>query len=123
MAFSHTITRSFASGSGTLTSSTTYNGNIEVDISESCPASTTTEIDVAITVANLQSLYMKSDQIVVIKVNDTTSPTKTFTLPANEAYIWPNGGDTNPLGASNVTKIYVIVTTGPAAFEMRSLQT
>lgn len=107
MAFSHTHSRNFSSGSATDTASKTYTANSEVNIQESITAGTDTLISVAIDVSALVSLYLKSDVAATIEVNSGGSPTKTITLAADEPYVWPMGGQTNPLGASDVTGLYV----------------
>lgn len=124
MSFSHTINRSFSDGASTVSSSKTYTGSGTANLSETIPASSSNlQLNVAVDVSALQSLYLYCDAAATVYVNDVSggSPTKTITLPAGEAYIYPNGSDTNPLGASDVTKIYVTCSAG-GSLEMRALQ-
>lgn len=109
MSFSHTQGRSFSSGSSTVTSSKTYTGSGEVNIDETVEIGANTQINVAVDVSALKSLYIKSDVDCNIFVNDpsTGAPTKTINLVAEEPYTWPMGGNTNPLGATDVTEIFV----------------
>lgn len=107
MAFTHTHTRNFSNGSSTVTSSISYSGSLEVNVDETLAIGTDTAVNLAIDVSELVSLYIMADADCTLEVNDGSSPTKTITLEADEAYVWPSGGNTAPLGASDVTVIYV----------------
>jgi hypothetical protein len=107
MPFSHTQSRNFSSGSSTLTDSKTYSGTAELNISETLPIGTNTALTAPVDISTLVSLYMKCDTDCTIKVNSTGSPTKTIALVAGEPYVWPCGGLTAPLGASDTTVFYV----------------
>lgn len=107
MAFTHTQSRNFSSGSATDTSSKSYTASSEINIQETVAAGTNTAIAVGIDVSALVSLYLKSSVAATVKVNSTGSPTKTIDLAADEPYCWPMGGNTNPLGASDVTVLYI----------------
>lgn len=123
MAFSHTHTRSFSSGSSTVSSSKTYSADGEANLDATIPASSTNlQINVAVDVSELESLFILCDVAATIYVNDasTGSPTKTIPLAAGEAYQWPNGGETSPLGASDVTEIFVTCSAG-GTLQWRSL--
>lgn len=120
MAFTHTQSRNFSSGSATDTSSKSYTGSLEINIDETIAAGTDTLIPVGIDVSALQSLYMKSDVACTVEVNSGSSPTKTISLAADEPYCWPMGGNTSPLGASDVTGLY-ITNAAEANFTMYAL--
>jgi hypothetical protein len=111
MPFSHTITRSFSSGSSTVTSSKTYTGGSEANLDEVIPASASNlQVNVAVPVANLQSLYISTDVAMTIRVNSSGAPTATINTVVGEPFIWPNGGSTNPLGGTNVTAFFITST-------------
>lgn len=107
MAFTHTHTRNFSNGASTVTSSISYSGSSEVNIDETIAIGTDTQVNFPVDVSELVSLYMMADEDCTIEVNSGSSPTKTITLEADEAYVWPAGGNTSPLGASDVTALYV----------------
>lgn len=124
MAFTHTRTCNFSSGSGTVSSSLSYSGTNETNVSESLAAGANQDIVLAVDVSALVSLYIKSDEDCTIYVNDVSggSPTKTVTLAADEPYVWPMGGNTSPLGASDVTVLYMTTTETETNIEIRVLQ-
>jgi hypothetical protein len=122
MAFSHTLTRSFSSGSSTVSSSKTYTAGAEVNIDEALSASATDfAVAAAIDVSALQSLFLYCDVACTIEVNSTSSPTATIVLPAGEAYLWPNGSATNPLGGTDVTTLYCTIGSTAGTLQMRAL--
>lgn len=120
MAFTHPQSRNFSSGSATDTSSKSYTGSLEINIQETIAAGTDTLISVAIDVSALVSLYMKSDVACTVEVNSSSSPTKTISLAADEPYCWPMGGNTSPLGGTDVTGLY-ITNAAEADFTMYAL--
>ncbi len=109
MAFSHTHGRNFSSGASTITGSKTYTSGNETNVSELLPIGTNQDIVLAVDVSALVSLYIKADAACDLYVNDVSggSPSKHIALVAEEAYMWPMGGNTNPLGSADVTIIYV----------------
>jgi len=121
MAFTHTRTTNFSSGSGTITASKSYTGSSETNLSETLAIGTNTALTIAVDVSTLVHVYIKSDVAVTILVNSTGAPTKTITLAADEPYIWPDGGLTSPLGASDVTVFYC-TQAAEADLEVRILQ-
>lgn len=124
MSFSHTHTRSFSNGASTITSTKTYTADAEANLDlELAASSTNVQHFVAVDVSELESLFMLSEAAATVYVNDDSggSPTATISLAAGEAYIWPNGSATNPLGATDVTSLYITCSAG-GDFQMRALQ-
>ncbi len=107
MAFTHTRTTNFSSGSGTITASKSYTGSSETNLSETLAIGTNTALTIAVDVSTLVHCYIKADAACTILVNSTGAPTKTITLAADEPYVWPDGGLTNPIGSADVTVFYV----------------
>jgi len=123
MGFSHTITRSFSSGASTVTSSKTYTADTEVNLSTTLAASSANvDHNLNIDVSELESLFIYAEAATTVYVNDasTGSPSATIAIPAGESYVWPNGSATNPLGASDVTSLYLTCADG-GDFEFRAL--
>lgn len=122
MPFSHTITRSFSSGSSTVTQSKTYTAGSEHNLDEALLANATDfQVNINIDVSELESLYLACDVGCTIEVNSAGSPTKTIVLPAGEAYIWPNGSETNPLGGTDVTALFCTIGSTAGTLTMRAL--
>lgn len=122
MAFSHTISRNFSSGSSTVTASKTYTAGAEVNIDEALAASATDyQVNAAIDVSELESLFLYCDVACTIEVNSTSSPTATIVLAAGEPYLWPNGSATNPLGGTDVTALFCTIGSTAGTLQMRAL--
>jgi hypothetical protein len=68
------------------------------------------EIDIVVTVANIKSFFMESDQPMRVRTNSETAPAQTFELLAKIAHAWNNQdlphGVTNPL-TTNITKLFL----------------
>lgn len=68
------------------------------------------EVDVNITVANIASFFMESDQPMRVRTNSELAPSQEFALVAKTAMGWNNQdlphGATNPL-TTNVTKFFL----------------
>lgn len=88
-----------------------YTGAVESNFNEAVPAGNTVSITLPITVANIVSFYIESDQAVTLHTNSNTTPVQTFSLAAGTALAWNSGNNpnlgTNPL-TTNVTAIYVV---------------
>ena len=67
-------------------------------------------VSVSITVANIWSFFMESDQPMRVRINSEISPAQEFSLIAKTAMGWNNAdlphGATNPL-TTNITGIYL----------------
>lgn len=107
--FTHTVVETYKTGTGTFASvSNTFNSSTELSIDESVPDATTNyEIDVAVTLANVQSMVLYCDQDVTIKTNDSGTPDDTIALAGGTAIIWNTSRlETNPLTV-DLTALYV----------------
>jgi hypothetical protein len=112
MSVKHTYATTIKNDSGgtVVSDSTVYSADAEQNLSDTVNASSTKEIDLDITVANIVSFYIESDQDVTLKVNSTVSPDLTVSLSAKKAFWWnidqlPT--NVNPLTV-NITKLYFI---------------
>ena len=113
MSFTHTLTQSYATNVGTVTSATlTFTGDSEDDLDVAVPANATNQnYAIGFTKSALQSLLITCDQAVTIKTNSSSSPQDTIALAANTPVIWyATSGATCPF-SGNVTALYV---TNPA---------
>ena len=108
--FTHTYGVLYRSGAGTITNTTdSFTGNAEVNYDDTIPGTTTNkEADLAITVANIVSMVIHSDQALTIKTNSSTVPDDTITLTANKQKAWNSDMVTaqRPL-TTDVTQIFV----------------
>src|ERR1051326_2775332 len=113
--YTHTVGKTYKTDSGTLASPTqTFTADSEVNYKGAIPANTTNgEIDLAITVANVRSMMLYSDQDVTIKTNSSTTPQETISLKAKIMLQWDTTHTETIPYAGNVTKFYV--TTGSIA--------
>jgi hypothetical protein len=123
MSFSHTHTRSFSNGASTISSSETFTADAEANLDlELAASSTNVQHNVAVDVSELESLFMLAEADATVYVNDDSagSPTATIALEGGRAYVWPNGSATNPLGATDVTALFITCSAG-GDFQMRAL--
>lgn len=71
------------------------------------------EVDIPITVANLEAFGIFSTQAVTVKTNSTTVPTQTITVPANTLLMWTNA---QPSGqnilTADTTKFFITNASG-----------
>jgi hypothetical protein len=104
------------SGAGPV-DTVTVTGPVEANVGKSGAASDcqvgindVVEVDIVITVANIASFYMESDQPMRVRVNSEVSPSQEFNLLAKIAHGWNNldlpHGVTNPLTV-NITKLFL----------------
>lgn len=104
----HTIGQTYSTDAGQITSTTDqFNSNTDVNITEVVPATTTNmQFDIVITVANIKSMVLYSDQAMTLKTNSTSSPANTITLAARKQVVWnTDHAEAKPFTA-NVTAIY-----------------
>jgi hypothetical protein len=109
MAFTHTPGYVYKTDVGQVANvSKAYVGNEENDFDGTVAASTTNQTEtLVVTVANIQSLLLLSDQALTIKTNSATSPQDTITLKANVPIIWnTDSWDAKPF-SGNVTNLFL----------------
>jgi hypothetical protein len=109
--FTHSIGVVYKNDEGAITSTThTYTNDTEQGVDALVPAGATNkEWDIAITVANMKSMVLYSDQNVTLKTNSTSSPQDTINLVAGKEIIYTSDGAAGgaiPF-AGNVTKFYI----------------
>lgn len=109
--FTHKIGATYSDDSGTITSVTnTYQDDTQIELDMLAVAGANNkEYDVALTLANVKSLVLYSDQPVTIKTNSTSSPQDTITLAAKQQKIFTAdglAGGANPF-AGNLTKFFI----------------
>lgn len=122
MAFTHSISRSYADVSGKpIVCSETVTDDSEIPSFDGVivAAGANIQIHVALTKANLKSVVLKCDQAVTIYTNDISSgsPQDTIPLTAGQAKIWTlqtDGSGACPF-SGNVTTMYVTNPGGVAA--------
>ncbi len=120
MSIQHTVTQSWGGQAG-LTFSTTQTGDYEANVSQSIPASTTNLLIpfIAVTLANLQSLFIVADGPLTLKGDSSGSPEETITLAANVPLVWTAGcGLANPLTAPLNTGFYATNPSGTTAVNL-----
>ena len=108
----HTVTRSYKdTSSNVISTQETPTGDTEINVSKTLTAGTNQELDVAFTVAHLQSVMFSTTTACTIYTNAASgsSPQDTIPLVAGQTYIWTlatDGSGKIPF-AGNVTKLYV----------------
>ncbi len=125
MAFTHTIRRAYLDRTGVPV---TNDEAISADSENNFDANITganQEIDWAVTRANLKALAFSSDKACHIYTNDVSggTPDDDITVTANQVIVWTLASDTlaNCPVSVDVTKLYVTVASGTAAFKVRAL--
>jgi hypothetical protein len=123
----HTLTYNWSNGSVTLAQSVVCVGQEEINVGIVIPSSTTNKLltGFTFTLANLQDIYILSDQDMTLKTNSTGSPQETLTIKANKPFAWNiNSGVPVPF-AGNVTAVYATtgVLTADANLNVRGLVT
>lgn len=109
--FTHSVGVLYKDDAGTISSTThSYTDDTEYGLDGLVLAGAVNkEFDIALTLANLKSLVLFSDQAITIKTNSTSSPQDTIVLQAGKEVVWTNdgaAGGANPF-AGNVTKFYI----------------
>lgn len=103
----HTFSQNFARAGETLSSQASVTADAEIAVDPVVAIGTDYEVDLAVTVAKLKSVYLLADQ--ALHMNANTGAGQAIDLVANQAIAWTlagNGG-TSPLGSADVTKLLV----------------
>lgn len=122
MAATHNLGVNWSGGGLSLSASNAYSGTGEANIlAESVPDSTTDQqVNVAIDVSAIQSVYILSDQALTVETNNGTTPDDTITLVANTPYIWHTGSYFTNLLTTDVTALFLTNASGSTAtFDLR----
>lgn len=120
MPLTHTLTRGWTSSQGgTIAKSiTTPSSGAETALDESIAATTTDElVAFVMDVSQLKSIYIVSDQDLLLQLNDGTTPSNTITLVANKPFTWITGDNAlrDTAGALITTDITAIYATNAGA--------
>ena len=122
MAATHSLGLNWAGGNTSLSSSQTFTGTGEANIvTESVPDSETDQqVNIAIDVSEIQSIYIKSSAALTLETNSASVPDDTIVLVANVPYIWYTGSYFTNLLTVDVTALFLTNASGGAAtFELR----
>ena len=123
MAFSHTISNSWSGGGLSLAESNAFSAAAEYNITETV-AGTTTDKEVAcvLDVSEIKSIYISSDQDLLLETNINDGSIDVINLVAGIPYIWHTGSYfANILDdVTNVTKLFLTNAGATTAnFELR----
>lgn len=126
--FTHTVGKSYKNDAGTIATTTaSYTGNRENDLSVSVPASTTNQPYVfATTLSKWQSCVIYAKGALTLKTNSSSAPTDTLSLVANQALIWDtdlgSAGQAKPF-TGDVTQIFLTnAATSAVSLDIRILE-
>ncbi len=124
MAFNHTVTYTTQTPSGVSSVSNTYTGSSITSIDETVAhGATNFQINVAIDVSTIKSIFILSDQNVTLETNSGSSPAETISLVANVPYVWHTNSYFTNLLATDITAIFITNASGStAAITLRVLQ-
>jgi hypothetical protein len=109
MSFTHTLGVTYKTGEGTVISvNQNYVADGQMDIDDIVPPSTTNkEYDLPITLANVKSLVISSDQALTIKTNSSVTPSDTITVKAGIPITWNTDNINSIPFATNVAKMFI----------------
>lgn len=120
----HTITKTWqGSNSLSLTKSVSFQASEELNFDFSLAANTTNQqVNLAFTKADLQSIFISSDQDITIKTNSSGSPQDTLTITAGNPFEWDaTSGIANPFAGSVTTAYFTNGTSTNANVSVRTL--
>lgn len=116
MAFTHTLTKTVNAPEGQVSYSTGYTGSSVVAVDEAVAnGATNLQINVAIDVSALKSIYIVSDQAVTLETNDSGTPDETISLLAGVPYEWQVGSYFTNLLETDITAIFITNASGATA--------
>ena len=117
MSFQHTYSLTYKTGEGTVvTTSQNYTSDGQVDVDDIVPPSTTNKnYALAITLANVKSLLIYSDQAVTIKTNSSGAPSDTINVKAGVPIAWNTDMLNSIPFATNVSQMFITNAGGNSA--------
>lgn len=122
----HKITHRVEAGGETIQQTSEVTADQETNVEVTVAGSTTDDqVDVAIDISDLKSIYMETDQDLTVETNSGSTPDDTFTLKANMPMTWNTDSSLpNPFAsATDVTALYLTNAGSTAAtFRMKVLQ-
>ncbi len=119
MAFTHQIQYTWNRNSGgeTITQLSSESADSEDNRDITVPDATTDmQVDLAFVRARLKSLFILSDQAILLQTNDPMTPIDTIALAANVPLVWSaSSGAANPFVNGDVTAVYLTNASGATA--------
>ena len=111
----HTIQTTY-NGSASRSTTQSFTGSGAISISESVSnGGTDVQINVAMDVSALKSVWINSDQAVTLETNSGSAADETISLLANQPYIWYTGSYFTNLLATDITAIFITNASGATA--------
>lgn len=116
MAFTHEIKQEVIHAGGSVSSSKSYSGGLQISLDESIADSATDlEVNLALDVSEIKSLFILSSEDVLLETNSGSVPDDTIDLKAGVPYVWNTDSyDANKL-ATDVTAFFITNSSGAAA--------
>lgn len=116
MAFTHTIGRNWASGSRSIEAANGYSGDaqesLDVNVADS---ETDFEVAFQLDVSQIQAIYIKSDQDLILETNSGGSPVDTLALLAGKPYVWTADDLWVNLLTTDITALFLTNASGSTA--------
>lgn len=121
MAFSHTITYQFSGGGRSLSQSNVFSAAAEYNIAETVADSVTDkEVACVLDVSEIKSIYISSDQDLLLETNINDGSVDVISLKAGIPYIWHTDAYFVNILDTDVTKLFLTNASGSTAnFELR----
>ena len=121
MSFTHTRTQTLVAPSGTISNTKSYTGTANVEIDEAVDnGASNTQFALNLTVAQIQSIEIVSDQAITLRFNSTGAPAPLMALVAGKAYEWDTDAYFTNLLTTNITTLYISNASGVTAnFKLR----
>lgn len=116
MSVSHSIEQHWESAGRRLTSQNTYSEGAQKTLDEAIPIDADDlEINFTLVVAEIELIFIFSDQDLTLKTNSKTEPVDTLELKAGKPYIWPKGSYFVNKLTTDVTALFATNSSGAIA--------
>lgn len=110
------LTEKLVVGDTTISKTTEQTATARVSIEESIPDAAANEpIAFTLDVSQLKSIYIVSDQDVLLETNDGTTPDDSISLLAGVPYVWTDDSYHACLLTADVTGLFITNASGNAA--------
>jgi len=115
--FTHTVGVTYKNDAGTITSTTdSYVDDAEINVDEAIlNAAVNQQINVALTIANLKSMVLFSDQNLTLKTNNASPGQDVINLVAGKQIVWNVDHIEAKPFSGNVTAFFVTNSSGKTA--------
>lgn len=88
----HTLVQALTGPSGQISASLQFTASAVGEFDETvAPTTNDVPFSIAIDISQVKSLFIFSDQDVLLETNSSSAPTNTINLKANQPYIWYTG--------------------------------